>query len=97
MEMMDATTLVVEETDDISYLLYFWLIPAIVGIPGNALAVIVANRKHNRQLSPCIYMTAMGVADTVLLLERIMMVICLEVFFEYGIITDSLARLWWLR
>jgi hypothetical protein len=48
---------------------YSWLVPVVIGVPGNVLAILIANRKHNRHLSPCIYMMAMGVADTVLLLN----------------------------
>jgi threonine/homoserine/homoserine lactone efflux protein len=83
-----------QKSDDISYLFYFWLIPVVVGIPGNVMAIIVANRKHNRRLSPCIYMTAMGVADTVLLMERAMAVVLNKVLLDYGIVTDPL---WWFK
>jgi hypothetical protein len=48
---------------------YTWIVPSTLGIPGNILSVVVANKKHNRRLSPCVYMTAMAVADTVFLLE----------------------------
>ncbi|XP_064619610.1 uncharacterized protein LOC135483041 [Lineus longissimus] len=83
-----------QETDDISYFFFIWVIPVVVGIPGNALAIIVANRKHNRQLSPCVYMTAMGVADTVLLLERIMAIVLNKVLLAHGFVTEPL---WWFR
>jgi hypothetical protein len=43
---------------------YAWISPILVGVPGNVLAILVANRKHNRELSSCIYMKAMAVADT---------------------------------
>jgi hypothetical protein len=43
---------------------YIWIAPVIIGVPGNILAILVANRKHNRALSSCIYMKAMAVADT---------------------------------
>ena len=45
------------------------MIPVTFGVPGNIMTILVANRKHNRKLSPCIYMTAMAVADTLFLLE----------------------------
>ncbi|XP_064620959.1 growth hormone secretagogue receptor type 1-like [Lineus longissimus] len=48
---------------------YPWILASSLGIPGNILSVLVANRAHNRRLSPCIYMSAMAVADTILLLE----------------------------
>jgi hypothetical protein len=48
---------------------YGWIFPVAFGVPGNILTLLVANRKHNRKLSPCIYMSAMACADTVFLLE----------------------------
>jgi hypothetical protein len=48
---------------------YVWIIPVAFGVPGNILAMFVANRKHNRNLAPCIYMAVMAVADTIFLLE----------------------------
>jgi hypothetical protein len=48
---------------------YVWIVPVTFGIPGNILTLLVANRKHNRKLSPCVYMSAMACADTVFLLE----------------------------
>jgi phosphotransferase system glucose/maltose/N-acetylglucosamine-specific IIC component len=50
---------------------YFGFIPVAFGVPGNILAMIVANRKHNRNVAPCIYMAAMAVADTIFLLEML--------------------------
>jgi di/tricarboxylate transporter len=41
--------------------------PFIIGVPGNIIIIIIANRKHNRELSPCIYMMAMAVVDAILL------------------------------
>jgi hypothetical protein len=71
--MTELTSLIISTPgrDDLSYFLYIWLVPLMIGLPGNILYVIIANRKHNRHLSPCIYMTAMGVVDTVFVLERI--------------------------
>ena len=83
-----------QQTEDILYFFYIWIIPITIGLPGNILAVLVANRKHNRKLSPCIYIMAMGVADTVLLLERINAIIVNLVFLDY----DRFAQpLWWYR
>jgi hypothetical protein len=48
---------------------YVWIAAVALGIPGNILSILVANRKHNRKLSPCTYMTAMAVSDTLFLLE----------------------------
>jgi hypothetical protein len=48
---------------------YLWILPVTFGVPGNILTIMVANRKHNRKLSPSVYMTAMAVADTIFLLE----------------------------
>jgi hypothetical protein len=49
---------------------YLWIVPVLIGVPGNVLSIFVANRKHNRALSPCIYMKAMAVADTMVLIEN---------------------------
>jgi hypothetical protein len=49
---------------------YVWILPVTLGIPGNIISIFVANRKHNRSLSPCIYMTAMAVADCMMLLQQ---------------------------
>jgi hypothetical protein len=48
---------------------YAWIIPVTFGVPGNILTLLVASRKHNRKLSPCVYMSAMAGTDTVFLLE----------------------------
>ena len=45
-----------------------WIPPAVFGVPGNIICIIVATRKHNRSLSPCVYMTCMAVVDSVVLL-----------------------------
>jgi hypothetical protein len=45
-----------------------WTVPVIFGIPGNILSVLIANTKRNRNLSPCVYITAMAVVDTALLI-----------------------------
>jgi hypothetical protein len=49
---------------------YLWIVPVVCGIPGNIMSVLVANRKHNRDLSPCVYITAMAVADTLFLVGQ---------------------------
>jgi hypothetical protein len=49
---------------------YLWIVPVTIGVPGNVVSILVANRKHNRALSPCIYMKAMAVADSLVLLEH---------------------------
>ena len=50
---------------------YVSVVPFIIGFPGNMMIILVGTRKHNLLLSPCIYMTAMAVADTVLLLASV--------------------------
>jgi hypothetical protein len=47
-----------------------WIGPTLIGVPGNILSILIANRKHNRELSPCIYMKAMAVADTLELVQH---------------------------
>jgi hypothetical protein len=46
---------------------YGCTIPAAIGIPGNILTILVANRPRNKYLSPCIYMTSMAIVDTAVL------------------------------
>ncbi|XP_064642689.1 leukotriene B4 receptor 1-like isoform X2 [Lineus longissimus] len=66
------------ETPDYQFLItffvfltqYFWIVPVVLGVPGNVLSIFVANRKHNRALSPCIYMKAMAVADMLVLIQQ---------------------------
>ncbi|XP_064635624.1 growth hormone secretagogue receptor type 1-like [Lineus longissimus] len=48
---------------------YLWLLPICLGVPGNIISIFVANRRQNRRLSPCIYMSAMAITDTLLLLQ----------------------------
>jgi hypothetical protein len=49
---------------------YSWMVPVVVGVPGNIISAVVATREHNKHLSPCIYMTALAVADTAYLLQQ---------------------------
>ncbi|XP_064627969.1 growth hormone secretagogue receptor type 1-like [Lineus longissimus] len=51
---------------------YLWMVPVVCGIPGNVLTIFVANRKHNKSLSPCIYMTALAVSDTIYLIGLVL-------------------------
>ncbi|XP_064619894.1 thyrotropin-releasing hormone receptor-like [Lineus longissimus] len=93
--MDEVTTLhSLTKPEDLSYFFYIQTVPIAIGIPGNILAIIVANRKNNKQLSPSIYITAMGVADTVLLLERIGSILVNTVFFELDLIAEPA---WWFR
>ncbi|XP_064637525.1 cysteinyl leukotriene receptor 1-like [Lineus longissimus] len=48
---------------------YLWVIPVAIGVPGNIIAILVTNRRHNRGLSACIYMKAMAIADTLVLIQ----------------------------
>ncbi|XP_064619896.1 probable G-protein coupled receptor 139 [Lineus longissimus] len=88
--MAESTSLLhsVLEKDDLSYFYYIWLVPLVFGLPGNVLAIIIANRRNNRHLSPCIYMTAMGVADLVLVLERIGLIIFTKALLEHNVAID---------
>jgi ABC-type sugar transport system permease subunit len=75
--MMNMTTDLSDQGDYpllqtvLTVLMYAWSVPVAFGVPGNILAIFVANRKHNRNLAPCVYMTAMAVADTIFLLEAL--------------------------
>jgi hypothetical protein len=59
--------------------------PFIFGLPGNLLIIIIASRKHNRDLSPSVYMTAMAVVDSILLL---LSVVFLPLFFGTELIRN---------
>jgi hypothetical protein len=48
---------------------YAWLVAVVFGIPGNILSVLIAARKRNRALSPCVYIIAMAVVDTAQLIQ----------------------------
>jgi type IV secretory pathway protease TraF len=48
---------------------YVWIVPVALGITGNILTILVARRKHNRKMSPCVNMIAMAVSDSFFLLE----------------------------
>jgi hypothetical protein len=48
---------------------YGWMLPVIFGIPGNVITITVATRRHNRQSSSSIYMAAIAVADSILLIQ----------------------------
>ena len=50
---------------------YIWMITVVVGIPGNMLSIVVTTREQNRRLSPCVYMTAMAVVDTLQLVGMV--------------------------
>jgi hypothetical protein len=49
---------------------YLWMVPVVVGVPGNIISAVVATRDHNKDLSPCIYMSALAAADTAQLLQH---------------------------
>jgi hypothetical protein len=38
----------------------------LFGLPGNIMIILIASRKHNKTLSPSVYMTSMAVVDTIL-------------------------------
>jgi hypothetical protein len=77
-----------EPSGELYKVMYSWLIPAVLGVPGNILAVLIATREHNMKLSPCIYMAAMGLADTALLLELVWINI-LVFLVDSGVITSA--------
>jgi hypothetical protein len=62
---------------------YLWIVPVVSGIPGNIISILVANRKHNRNLSPCVYITAMAVSDTLFLVGQawFMPIIQMDLYF----------------
>ncbi|XP_064629378.1 mu-type opioid receptor-like [Lineus longissimus] len=50
---------------------YSWIIIAIVGLFGNVMSIIITLQKKNRHISTCNYMTALALADTMVLIELI--------------------------
>ena len=50
---------------------YIWMVPVVFGVPGNIISAFVATRKQNRHVSTCIYMTALAITDTMLLLQLV--------------------------
>jgi hypothetical protein len=74
-----------ESPGDLYKVIYSWLLPAVLGIPGNIMVILIASKEHNRKLSPCIYMIAMALADTVLLLEVAWVVILVRLW-DHGIV-----------
>ncbi|XP_064624468.1 galanin receptor type 2-like [Lineus longissimus] len=76
-----TTSPVVPLDSDILKVLYGILGPSILGLMGNPLAIAVASRSQNR-LSPSVYIIAMGVADSVYLLEAVCFVVCQKLFDE---------------
>ena len=66
--------------NDLQNILYGLLAPAIIGLPGNLLAIAVASRKQNKGISTSVYIIAMGVADSIFLLEVIWYVTYLNLF-----------------
>jgi hypothetical protein len=47
---------------------YTWCIPLIIGVPGNMISIMITCKKSNRHISSCTYMTALAVADTMVLI-----------------------------
>jgi hypothetical protein len=41
--------------------------PLILGLPGNIMIILIASRKHNRTVSPSVYMIAMAIVDAILI------------------------------
>jgi hypothetical protein len=50
---------------------YVWVIIPLVGLPGNFLSILVALQKENRKVSTCVYMVALGCADSLSLGENL--------------------------
>ena len=83
-EVITATGATTGFDENVAYYMFGWLVPVAIGIPGNILAILITTRKHNRNLSPSIYMMAMGMADTVILLEIALSVVMNVHIFREG-------------
>ena len=73
-----TTSQVIHLDEDIERMLYGLIAPPIIGLPGNLLAIAVACRRQNSNLSPSVYIIAMGVADSVFLLAVVCFVVILK-------------------
>jgi uncharacterized YccA/Bax inhibitor family protein len=60
---------------------YLWIVPVVFGIPGNIITVLVASRKHNKELSPCVYMEAMAVVDGLFLVGHTLFITIVIIYF----------------
>ena len=68
---------------------YIWIFHFTLGVPGNMLTICVANRKHNRHLSPCTFISAMALADTMVLLSQSLCVPWPTTFWGIGAYIDN--------
>jgi hypothetical protein len=50
--------------------MYTWIVPVVIGVPGNLFSLLVTSSKENRHLSTCYYMSMLAVADTVFLVTE---------------------------
>jgi hypothetical protein len=54
------------------YLSYYCGVPSLIlGFPGNLLIILIANRRHNKHISASVYMQAMAVVDTIVVVVAV--------------------------
>ena len=87
--MAESTVSVPVLGPDLTPHMFGWLVPVAIGVPGNIFVILIAGRKHNRNLSPCIYMLAMSISDTVLLLEMAWAVIFNGYLLREGVLESA--------
>ena len=69
------STIVVDQYENLRLIVvafgnYAWIPIVVFGIPGNVIAFCVALRRHNRHLSPCVYIAGIAVADLSILITN---------------------------
>jgi hypothetical protein len=76
-----VTTLPAAEVQDVGHVVlalrivylvvtkYSWIVIVVVGLFGNAMSITITLQKDNRRISTCIYMTALALADSTVLIE----------------------------
>jgi hypothetical protein len=65
----------VELVEFVTELLYkWWMVVGVgLGVPGNMMSLMITMKKDNRQISTCIYMAALAIVDTgVLIVSEIL-------------------------
>jgi hypothetical protein len=82
------------QTEKLSFFVYSWTVPILVGIPGNILAVIVATQRYNRKLSTSVFIAAIGVVDSLFLSERLFALLTVDYLIQNDILEYTL---WMLR
>ena len=88
----DGTAFYVDEWNFIQNAMWLFV---VVGIIGNMLTLLVTTTKENRRISSCVYMAALSVVDTMVLVVPPLY----NAAFEYGLAShwsDDTVKLYYL-